>query len=363
MDSSLSSLLLLLQNAARQTQTPVQKIPHNPLNALTSLLNLLPRAQGLIPQQESSPPTSVSSLNSSESPEPQKKQKRSETGVNMFLDETSRGGSAFTKFTPTRDLSNGGHDIPHQPFEAQKEGIEAGRGKVMNQLPTFNLELETKISGQIRLVPSFTTMQLLNNLKNQQQLSLLPLKLQLLQSANSNRIQQLLQGPAQKNSIVEEIQQGCMGNNSILQNVNQIQNKENGQNRTGIQSLMGPGDRQQLLEMLELEQSKTAVPKTSADMIIKQKAVPKKVAIALKSKNKSRKRRQSKKVWIVESLESMTFKEFHREVELIFEGEKINEERTLKLLEKSGWNKLKVSENIKKNKLYYKRFLDGLTGL
>jgi len=65
-----------------------------------------------------------------------------------------------------------------------------------------------------------------------------------------------------------------------------------------------------------------------------------------------------------ERLSDEGIKEFLQTVEKIYpEGlTESNQERAVRLLEKFGWNVPKVVDNIKKNKSYYRKYLDGLTG-
>jgi len=56
--------------------------------------------------------------------------------------------------------------------------------------------------------------------------------------------------------------------------------------------------------------------------------------------------------------------EFYVAVEGVYDVSFTEEEKLklYRLLEKFGFHKAKVFENIKKNKLYYRKYIDGLTG-
>jgi len=57
-------------------------------------------------------------------------------------------------------------------------------------------------------------------------------------------------------------------------------------------------------------------------------------------------------------------RDFLNQVKGVYEGDwnEDNISRAERLLEKFGWNIPKVVDNVKKNKAYYKKYFDGLTG-
>lgn len=94
-----------------------------------------------------------------------------------------------------------------------------------------------------------------------------------------------------------------------------------------------------------------------------QKKVTKKKAKSAYARSRSRKRRrESKKQWPEETLGSEGFNELLNSVNGLYESNIQKPERLLHLLQKFNWNKFKVVDYIKKNKGYYRRFLDGETG-
>lgn len=107
---------------------------------------------------------------------------------------------------------------------------------------------------------------------------------------------------------------------------------------------------------------------SSSKLVAKEKKSQQKKATKKKSKSsyarsRSRKRRrESKKAWPEESLDSEGFHELNDQVNALYETPIQKPEKLMILLQKFSWNKFKVVDYIKKNKLYYRRFLDSETG-
>mmetsp|Transcript_12415 Transcript_12415/g.10691 ORF Transcript_12415/g.10691 Transcript_12415/m.10691 type:complete len:160 (+) Transcript_12415:943-1422(+) len=94
-----------------------------------------------------------------------------------------------------------------------------------------------------------------------------------------------------------------------------------------------------------------------------QKKVGKKKSKSSYARSRSRKRRrESKKQWPEEDVDSEGFLELLQSVNALYETGIQKPDRLLNLLKKFNWNKFKVVDYIKKNKGYYRRFLDGETG-
>lgn len=118
---------------------------------------------------------------------------------------------------------------------------------------------------------------------------------------------------------------------------------------------------------LEKRKGETDSESENKAVSLKEKSLQKK-AISFSNKKSSKQRSKSRKKkkypghWEPENVEAESFKEYHTLVEEALGVQGVDLQRSLRLLSKFQWNKLKTIDNIKKNKVYYKKFLDGLTG-
>lgn len=95
----------------------------------------------------------------------------------------------------------------------------------------------------------------------------------------------------------------------------------------------------------------------------KKKRKPRKKVRVNRSMNKKvKKRKYKKKPGLPESLDTDSFKEFCVRVREELAEQDGLPPRILKLLSKFKWNKERMVDNIKKNKPYYKKYINGLIG-